>query len=165
MKLYLFLDIDGVLNHEPETKDCGDSLRRFAGPEPNGFQLLCPACVKRLNELISFAYAQRLYSDVVVVCSSTWRRYFEPHELDFKLAQAGFDFTLSHRTRIDDKKRGDQIQDWLQLHAHEDYRYLVLDDDTHDMDLVKDNQVVTDFKTGFDNDAWYRASRLILDLL
>ncbi len=164
MKLFIFLDVDGVLNHEPETEDCGDALRKFAGDMPlGGFSLLCPRCVDRLNQLVHFAYSERVYEDVKIVLSSTWRRYFDPKRFTELIGVAGFDFVVEDRTEISTHPRGRQIKSYL-YGVDEEHRFIVLDDDVHDMGLVRSNQIVTSYKRGFDNEALDKAINLILEL-
>ena len=163
MKLTIFLDIDGVLNHEPETRDCGSALSKYAGDLPaGGFSLLCPSCIERLNELIICVYTEAKYTEVVIICSSTWRLYWNAIELGRMLGLAGFDYEIGGRTTRKNGQRGQQILDYIKENPTD--KYIALDDDTFDMDLVKDNQVVTNYQTGFDNKALDRAINLILEL-
>ena len=162
MKLTLFLDIDGVLNHNPQTPDCGNALRKFAGDNPNGFDLICPKCVERVNKLIGAAVAYAHYDEVEIVLSSTWRRYFDSIKVDDKLGRAGFDYHIDALTPINEKHRGQQIHDYMEDNPTD--AFIVLDDDTYDMDLVKDNQIATDFKLGFDDTSLEKALKLIMEI-
>ena len=163
MKLLIFLDVDGVLNHEPETKDCGDALRKFAGDMPlGGFSLLCPSCISRLNELVGFAKLQKFYSDVKIVLSSTWRHYFKPDKFTELAREAGLAYEVSDSTESDSLPRGQQIINFIKKEG--DCRWIAIDDDTFDMDLVKHQQVVTNYQTGFDCKALEKSIQLILDI-
>lgn len=155
MKLFIFLDVDGTLNHEPKTKDCGKAQHNYGT-----FKILCSRCVGRLNSLVRELHTH--YDDFEFILSSTWRRIVSLKEMNALLGMAGFQFEVTAVTSIQWKPRGEQIQDYLV--GEEYYRYIVLDDDTLDMNLVKDNQVVTNYKSGFDNAALDRAIHLMLEI-
>jgi hypothetical protein len=78
------------------------------------------------------------------------------------LSVKGFEFEIAGRTPINADQRGQQILDYIKQNPTD--AFIVLDDDTHDMDLVKDNQVVTNYRTGFDGKALTEAINLILEL-
>lgn len=156
MKLSIFLDIDGVLNHEPETKDCGKVQTRVGHL---GWVILCKKCISRLNDLVDYLHINKKYEDIDIILSSTWRRYFEPRELSIILACFGFKYRLAGRTAIDSLNRGQQILDYIRDNPSE--HYIAIDDDVYDMDLVSHRQVVTNHRTGFNNTAYEAAIKLI----
>ena len=158
MKLTIFLDIDGVLNHEPKTEDCGDRQRMVGD---RGWVILCSACIERLNKLIGCAMTEADYSDVAIILSSTWRHYFGCKELGIVMGAFGYNFRIDGKTARNELSRGQQILDYTKAKPTD--AFIVLDDDTFDMDLVKDNQVVTDYRTGFDEQSLTEAIRLILE--
>lgn len=164
MKLTIFLDIDGVLNHEPRTEECGDALMKYAGDLPlGGFSLLCPRCIQRLDQLIKDCYSELYYDEVDIVCSSTWRNTFTPAELTAMLTQAGdFSFELVGKTETNSLTRGQQILNYLEKRPSD--AYLVLDDDIFDMQLVAHRQVVTATRTGFTAEKQREAFNLILEI-
>ena len=158
MKLTIFLDIGGVLNHEPATKDCGDA-QKMVGDK--GWVILCPKCIERLNQLIVCAYTEARYESVKLVCSSTWRRYFDPKALTVILGAFGLNYQIDDRTVISAGRRGDQILDYIAAFPTD--AYIVLDDDTYDMYMVRKRHVITKYRTGFDGQAQSEAIKLLLE--
>ena len=117
---YLFLDIDGVLNHEEWYRNrCPHLKDKFEEWWEDCFD---PECVKRVNKIIEKTGAK-------IVVSSSWRldrelkRYFEKIGLP-----TDFDRTPSlHRTEDDWPDRGEEIDEFLKDHLCESY--VILDDD------------------------------------
>ncbi len=158
MKLTIFLDIDGVLNHEHDAKDCK------VGPKvmgERGWVILCKECIDRLNQLIACAITEAHYDEVDVVVSSTWRKYLDSRALGIVLSSYGYNFTIDGATAVNDSKRGQQIVDYMKKHSTD--AYVVLDDYTHDMALVTSRQTVTSYKSGFDENCLNQAISLILE--
>jgi len=127
---YLFLDIDGVLNHEDWYKNKVQGFRHlFKSWEDSCFD---PDCVRNLLEILNETGAK-------LVVSSSWRfdrdlkKYFEKLGIP-----TDFDITPS-LTREDENgaltwpDRGDEIAEFLKGHPCDEY--VILDDD---MDFSED---------------------------
>ena len=127
---YLFLDIDGVLNHETWYRDVVYPNRsNYIGGRDN-YILSCfdPECVKRVNTILAETGAR-------LVVSSSWR-------IDNKLKDdferiglpTDFDITpIKHWTQmksIDEEwaTRGEEIEEFLESHPCNNY--VIIDDDT-----------------------------------
>jgi hypothetical protein len=85
--------------------------------------------------------------------------------LDSFLTNHGFVYTVSNRTVLYDEEgykqpRGQQILHYIENHPCD--KYIVLDDDTFDMEKVAHRQVVTKFKSGFSESKLEEAINLIL---
>jgi len=118
---YLFLDIDGVLNHEEwyvkRIKNYKDTFTRW---EQECFD---PDCVARVNTILNETGAR-------LVVSSSWR-------LDLKLANifslvglpTDFDITPTGNIFTGDcyDTRGEEIDEFLKSHPCD--QYVILDDD------------------------------------
>ena len=116
MRRILFLDIDGVLNHE----NWYHSVRN--GTAGNYFnQDIDPGCIKLLN---------LLPNNVEVVISSSWR--FTPNTVDI-LKGSGLILPIVGGTDHyynDWICRGNEIQKWLCDNLKDqDYEYVIIDDD------------------------------------
>ena len=110
-KRFIFLDIDGVLNHH-RTRE---RHRGHIGIDPH--------CVIWLNRLIEMTGA-------VVVVSSTWRYSFGYVQTIEQLYQAGFRYTVVGFTpRSKSRYRGDEIQAYCELSGIDGNQIVVLDDD------------------------------------
>jgi hypothetical protein len=119
---YLFLDIDGVLNHEEWYRE------RVRNRKRNEWWEDCfdPECVKRLNRILEETGAK-------LVVSSTWRsdqklkHYFETIGIT-----TDFDITpnITHELpngEIYWPDRGEEIEEFLKIHPCD--TYVILDDD------------------------------------
>ena len=158
MNITIFLDVDGVLNHTKDTKECPKL------PWPN-WKTVCQSCINRLNALCGFIH-KHTQQEPTVILSSSWRRLF-PTVYDFQcfLAEHGYKYAIAGRTVIhgeDDyaDTRGQQILNHIKNHPCD--RYIVLDDDTFDMQKIAHRQIVTDFKSGFTTSKLKEAINLIL---
>lgn len=134
---YIFLDIDGVLNHEEWlTKAHKLNLR-----SPSFW--FDPVCVDRLNKILSETGAR-------LVVSSSWRS--DPNlkeQFEMVGLPTEFDRTInlfmSHFLGY--TIRGEEIDHYLKEHnidIHEKHQYVILDDDTDFTPWQKNNTL---FKT------------------
>ena len=142
MKSYLFLDIDGVLNHSRSPT----SRKLFEiDPEP----------VVQLNRIVESTRPE-------IVISSTWRINHDTAAMAAKLVEKGFWFpelvvgaTASiyggsvpsiplPESRM---RRGVEIIHWLETHAQLPYGMVILDDETS-MWVIGDRLVKTNMSTG-----------------
>ena len=113
--IYLFLDIDGVLNNYDTTERC------------QGFIGIDPDKVKLLKHIIDVTHAE-------IVLTSTWKYEWEPIDktkneyagdyLDAALAAEGL--TAIDKTTDNWSNRGEGIQNWLKEHPAK--AWVVLDD-------------------------------------
>ena len=119
---YLFLDIDGVMNHEPWLLLA--NKRNLSSPE----FWFDPVCVDRLNRILSETGAK-------LVVSSSWRS--DPR-LSEQFQQVGihadFDRTISmgQSRKLGYTIRGEEIDHYLKEHGvdiHSKHQYVILDDD------------------------------------
>lgn len=120
---YVFLDIDGVLNHEEWYVNRVKSLKRDEWWE----DCFDPECVKRINNILQTTQAR-------LVVSSSWRwdkelkRYFEKVGIttDFDITP-----TIPRKQKHGQTIwpiRGDEVAAFLKEHPCESY--VILDDDT-----------------------------------
>ena len=139
----IFLDIDGVLNHEGMAEQLDEQHRRRGcvnrysnrdydtGVHCNCYALenqIDPACVTRLNALIERTGA-------VVVISSSWRKTFMNFEMQGVLQRFGFKGSVLDNTPDlpnDEEwkeitrgtrwtghiERGHEIEEWILCHDH-----------------------------------------------
>ena len=123
----IFLDFDGVLD-------------RF--DEPESFLRLSPSCVENLNCLIDRCNAE-------IVISSTWRILHPILELKQILINAGFKSPdkIIGKTKHLGKRRGKEIQEWLETCEYKIESFVIIDDDS-DMEPFLDKLVETDFNVG-----------------
>lgn len=151
---YLFLDIDGVLNHlnwyirrdDPNRQD-----NALLGEEYYPLGEFDPECVGRVNEVVSSTGAR-------IVLSSSWR-------LDGKERMAeifgavglptDFDMTPVFRNRI----RGEEIAAFLSEHPCD--RYVIVDDDSDMLPGQMANFVKCPYETGFDSQRAAEAVRIL----
>lgn len=151
----LFIDIDGVFNHQPWLGNSED-LRR----ETWSAQLLlcprskdeirreydlshiCPENVLRLNELVEQA-------DCHIVISSTWRKLHARDEIASLFAEKGFLYPerIIDMTDTGPGIRGTQIHRWLLAHEGDVEGMCIIDDDS-DMEPYKTWLVKTNFFDG-----------------
>ena len=121
---YLFLDIDGVLNHE----DWYNSQHNNPDAKPFPYSCFDPACVERVNEILEVTGAQ-------LVISSSWRL---DKELWLTLNSIGLKYKFDCTPSWKDKEwsnfdcRGQEIQAYLKSHNYnpDTDRFAILDDDT-----------------------------------
>jgi len=127
---YLFLDIDGVLNHE-------DWYKNKVQKNQNNFKYwwescFDPDCVKRLNKILD-------ETGVRLVISSSWRIDRELKKY-FKTIGIPTDFDITPSLAREDENgmyiwpsRGEEIEVFLKTHSCD--QYVILDDD---MDFTPD---------------------------
>ena len=140
---YLFLDIDGVMNHEPWLLLA--NKRNLSSPE----FWFDPVCVDQLNRILSETGAK-------LVISSSWRS--DP-KLSEQFQQVGihsdFDRTISmgQSRKLGYAIRGEEIDHYLKEHGvdiHSKHQYVILDDDNDFTPWQRQNTLFRTAATPFD---------------
>lgn len=146
----LFLDIDGVLNHEDFF------VKRAEKAENNEFlsyplDQFDPLCVERVNRILDETEAK-------LIISSSWRF---TKGLDNILTTVGFKHPIHDTTPyIPNKIRGEEIDLWLNNHKDFD-RYVILDDDKDFLRKQKPYFVHTSRKDGLTDKLTEKAIRIL----
>lgn len=157
----IFLDIDGVLNHERFYKE------RFAKRYEEGaiaypYSEIDPESVQNLNQLIKD-------SDAKVVLSSTWRHSGLEYCLDV-LKFHGFEGEIIDVTpdlRSNDCLRGNEILKWMKDNKNliGDYynftEYVILDDDSDMLYWQRNNFLLIDRFVGLTMGDVFRANKIL----
>jgi len=156
----IFLDIDGVLNSEAYALKLEEKHRLLGHTTCDCFQLythIDPEAVARLNRLVVETSAK-------IVISSTWRKRFDPLEMQSMLREHGLVADVIGATTDGHKDpemvevhghleriyRGHEIDLWLRNHPEVE-RFVILDDDS-DMVMHKNRLVQTDCEEGLLDD-------------
>lgn len=165
----IFLDIDGVLNHELHFKEQSQKDRRAEVGDD-----LCdlnPSSIIHLNHII-----EETGADVII--SSTWRKYHSSDELQALLDKVGFKGKIIGRTPTLSYKgydghpnpsltvpRGCEIKAWMDVQY--DYKesktlnYLILDDDRDMLYWQKDAFIPIDSYCGLTPSNAYHAINIL----
>ena len=158
----IFLDIDGVLNHELYYVEKHQQQRA----NEVGYPLsdIDPEKVKLLNELVEKTGAE-------VVISSSWRKGRTVEELSNLLKQAGFIGSVIGKTPSlyydnDASKstvpRGCEIEEFLyRTHGYDHFKrvnYVIFDDDSDMLLSQRENYFRVDGYCGLTNNIIWRAS-------
>lgn len=151
----LFLDVDGVLNHEKFYTERYERLKNGTYDKSWPLCEFCPESVSNLNRIVK-------ETDCKVVVSSTWRSddnlqdIFYAVGLDFTI----YDITPYHVSRI----RGTEIDMWLEAHKDEVESYVIVDDDDDMLDNQRNRFVRTEaYKDGLNVEKTEEIIRLFND--
>lgn len=155
MKNLIFLDFDGVLNCQLFYKDRKESKSIIEHP----MDQIDPVRVGWLNELCQ-------ETDSSVVISSTWR-YSGLDYCKDALQKAGATFEILGGTPRMNTARGVEIDQWLKdncmelfgVHAHDFYRFAIIDDDSDMLLNQGPNLFLTDTYSGLTPNTCYRIKR------
>lgn len=141
--VYVFLDIDGVLNSENYLEKC---YRKHHKPMSMNHVPFDPKC---LNNLMILVQTIEKHYQVKIILSSTWRLHSIDYEIvDARLAEYGL--CLSDKTPVINQERGKEIQSYLKESKQKCNNFIILDDENFDiLDYFPQNLIKTDFKTGF----------------
>ena len=138
--VFIFLDVDGVLNNENYIVKCYNKHHKSMSMNHVPFD---PKC---LNNLMKLVHKIEKHFEVSIILSSTWRL----HEVDYEIVNARLEeycLSLNGKTSYIDGIRGIEIKDFLQDKNYTNF--IILDDDIFDIqDYFPNNLVKTDFKTG-----------------
>jgi len=134
--IIIFLDIDGVI--------CiAGYLDRNNPPPRKVFTELNKNCINILNKIIELTKAK-------IVISSSWRKFFNIHQLREQFKEAGFIGEILDTTPIlkglnggNWTPRGVEIQTYLDNHP-EITNYVIIDDEISDMKHLVNKCVETD---------------------
>lgn len=139
--VFIFLDVDGVLNNENYIVKCYNKHHKPMSMNHVPFD---PKCLNNLMILVQ--QIQQLDYDVNIILSSTWRlNEIDYNIVDARLAEYGL--SLNGKTSYIDGIRGIEIEDFLQDKCYTNF--IILDDDIFDIqDYFPNNLVKTNFKTG-----------------
>lgn len=155
----IFLDIDGVLNHQVYFKE-----EQAAGHvRSSSFEAIDRQCIKHLNTLIKD-------TNSVVVVTSVWRYGHTVDSLQARLVQYGFtgtiiDFTEDFCRKYTWACRGNEIQAWidtyLQSRPYDTINYVILDDDSDMLLHHSSHFVLTDNYIGITPTTVYKATKIL----
>ena len=160
----VFLDIDGVLNSaayvlklEERHRALGHEKRETTCDCFKLYHQIDRDAVARVNRLVAAVAAK-------IVISRSWRKLFDPPELERILVEHGLVAEIIGATPdghdepemlevfgpLDRIFRGHEIDFWLRKHPEVD-RFVILDDDS-DMEMHKNRLVQTDCEEGLLDD-------------
>lgn len=150
----IFLDIDGVLNHEQFYRERKDKSNN-----------ICPKSVHNLNILCEETGAK-------VVISSTWRLGRTDKELQDLMFKAGFTgHVVSQTPSLREQRdclRGNEILKWIKdnkEYLNADYynftEYVILDDDSDMLYWQRNNFLLIDRFVGLTMGAVFQAKKII----
>jgi len=164
-KYIVFLDIDGVLNHQQHyTKMSQDErYKKFGLPDCN----LSKESIDHLSDLTE-------NPEVGVVISSTWRKGKSPKDMQEMLDRNGFRGKVISKTpnlwydsRCEHSNgsvpRGCEIHQWIRNNYKwdEEPKYVIFDDDSDMLLWQKDNYFRIDGWCGITPNVVYRAKRFL----
>jgi hypothetical protein len=149
---YLFLDVDGVLNHLVWDRRMWHHFGRTLR-EP--YEKIDPECMSRLNRICR-------WTNCYVVISSSWRVGRTVEEFAALFRELGFTGEIVGMTSGGyDRNRGKQILGWLHEVNEDDALYVVLEDEPSDMEDITQHVIHINNRVGLtDNDARVAIERL-----
>lgn len=160
----IFLDIDGVLNHEAFYKERYALIQNKQWHVEYPQSEFCPKTVSNLNTLIKDTGAK-------VVISSTWRMGRSKEQLQVLLEGVGFEGEVIGTTPIINTKnslRGNEILAWIrdneELIGSRDYNfteYVILDDDSDMLYWQRNNFLLIDRFAGLTMGAVFQAKKIL----
>ncbi len=168
MMKIIFLDIDGVLNHQrffnerfnarKQDKLDGNLVKK--SEIDREAEEIDPESIENLNELIENTGAK-------VVISSTWRLGTEIETLQAILEKRGFIGEIIGKTPIGCGccQRGNEIHKWLgdnsDIIGEESNNYIILDDDSDMLYWQRNNFINVDQYVGLTPKQVYKATRFL----
>lgn len=148
--MFLFLDIDGVLNKFSTLQSCTPSERLKRSEIP-----LAEDCIKELNVILKETGAQ-------VILSSGWKESRKMSAIQSMLEAKGFEGRLIDKTpNLVGGSRGEEIEAWLMENNDANAPFVILDD-RGDMSGLKDKLVQTSFYHGLTREHRERAIKTLL---
>lgn len=161
----IFLDIDGVLNHEAfYVKRHAEQQTIIYVPKDYPLSEFCPDAIENLNSLIEQTGAK-------VVISSTWRHGKTVEQLQEILKKVGFKGEVIGKTpdmRNRSVFRGNEIHRWLSDNekligkSPSEYRnYVILDDDSDMLFWQRNNFIKVDYSVGLTKGVVFQAAKIL----
>lgn len=155
--IYIFLDIDGVLDNEGYIKLCHYKHKKPMSMRNIPFDPRCVEYLKILYDMISKYYECR------IVLSSTWRlnnidtAIVEARLCEYGLRLYGATPDISHDCR------GKEIQEYLNTRFFKDWKdIIILDDEDFDIKEYFPNNLV---KTSFEYGLTFKEVEKAIDIL
>lgn len=143
--IYIFLDVDGVLNNKSYIERCYEN-NNHNGMSMNGVPF-DPNCLQHLMVLVNYIESKGYIVDIIL--SSTWRLNEADYEIvNSRLTEYGL--RLKDKTQYISSNRGQEIQKYIDDHGTPCF-YLILDDDIQDivgLHSLTNNIVYTNFNWG-----------------
>lgn len=156
----IFLDIDGVLNHQQfyeYRKDNPEKFKELVYP----LNQIDPKCVEYLNMLIEDTGAK-------IVVSSTWRINHTKEELQNILGYHGFKgeiIDVTPNLSYEGYVRGNEIKAWIDKNINyedkDNFRYVILDDDSDMLLWQQHNFICVDYFIGITPKTIYKATQIL----
>lgn len=149
--IYIFLDVDGVLNNESYTKE---RFLRHHKPMNTFGVPFDPKCLNNLMILVEELEINGY--QVKIILSSSWRI----SDIGFAIVNARlqeYGLHLTDKTPYVNFNRGEEIKEYL-LDNPEYIDYIIIDDSIRDIILLHPNNVVrTEIKEGFNDSCLEKA--------
>lgn len=116
----VFLDIDGVLNHEGTSH----RVNEVCDDADHGMLGVSPECIAALSHLVLITGAE-------IVVSSTWRKLHSLGRIERMLRRHGYvgPRIFEQTPRLGGLARGFEIQAWLDTQEVKPEAFVILDDD------------------------------------
>ena len=165
----LFLDIDGVLNHEQfyvRVRNDKKEYKKRSNKEEWLLNQLDPNSIKVLNDFID-------ESGCKLVLSSSWRRtsFFRSDDVEntikdvntfFKKAGVVGEFIgVTRLYRFEGSFRGNEIYSWINDNKKTISNYVIFDDDSDMLYWQRNNFFLVDGVVGLTRNVCYRALRFL----
>ncbi len=148
--MYLFLDIDGVLNIKEKHPWDHGKLPAFD-----------KQCLIELESVLRLHAAKK----IKVVISSTWRQVYSFKKILSLFSPDVQDMivgvTPDTYGRIEDYERQNEVMRYLNFSGNKDFDWIAIDDDQYHYKLDA-NLVLTERYTGFDHKAAFTLTGIIL---
>lgn len=165
----VFLDIDGVLNHQIFFKKRYDEREHERKIIKEGGRLTEKSHLEFYAEMLDVESIEILNSildkveDVKFVISSTWRMGETIESLTNILSIKGFKGEIIGMTPIGCKccVRGNEIQEWVSKNMDEEDAYVIFDDDSDMLWWQRNNFIHIDGYAGITPNSVYKAVRIL----
>ena len=144
--VFIFLDIDGVLNDQDYIEEC------YAKHGKPMSMCYVPFDPKTLNNLMILCQSLTNNNyDPKIILSSSWRLDDESTSI-VKARLAEYGLRLTGKTEYINGDRGKEIQAFL-LMNNDCWDFIILDDEEFDLKEIFPTELIqTNFKTGFDDE-------------
>ena len=167
----IFLDIDGVLNHQIWFEKWHKSEKRTDTEEQYNDSMIDPESVDLLNKIIAD-------TDAKVVISSSWRKNNTIESMQTLLDKKGFKGEIIGLTPVlyftglkdyhYSVPRGNEIKAWLEINKGilgdkmSKVKYVIFDDDSDMLLWQRENYFWIDAYCGLTKNIIYKATRFLL---